>query len=329
MTTTNVPPKKLYAGIDLGSNTIRLIIGYVDNSELHTVKKNLNITRLGRDFHSTFRLSEESKKKSIDTLIEFSDIIREYNVNKVCVCGTGILRRAVNSKEFIDEVFEKTGLKVSVISGEDEARLTALGVKSVVNADNSLIFDVGGGSTEFIFSKKDAPPTERSIDIGAVTLFEAFIKSDPPRPDELKSMNNQIKDAVVKLKEEICKNMISSDEISSEKNNGFGLIFTAGTATTLAAMDMKMESYDPDMVNNHELEYDKVRSLYNELVKKNKEEREKITGLEKGREDIIISGTAIALNVMEVFNKHKMTISDTGLLEGIVIDLHQHEFPSP
>jgi exopolyphosphatase/guanosine-5'-triphosphate,3'-diphosphate pyrophosphatase len=309
--------RKIYSGIDIGSNTIRLIIGYFDDSKLHTIKKFLKITRLGKGFHKTGKIAKEQKKLSIDVLTEFTNIIKKYNADKVCACATGILRSADNSAEFVDDVFKNTGLQINIISGEKEALLTTLGVKSVIKADSSrsLIFDIGGGSTEFILSINDTVEIVRSIDIGAVTLFESFIKSDPPQDDELRSMNGHIKKIV---------SVLIEDYFDKKSPRGFGgdfsLIFTAGTATTLAAMKLKMEDYDPDMVNNQNMTYDEIKLLYDELIKKSKDEREKMTGLEKGREDIIISGTAIALNVMELFNKDKVIISDAGLLEGIVID---------
>jgi exopolyphosphatase/guanosine-5'-triphosphate,3'-diphosphate pyrophosphatase len=313
--------KKVYAGIDIGSNTIRLIIGYFKDEKLHTIKKFLKITRLGRGFHKTGRISDEQKRLSVVVLSEYSDIITRYNAKKISACATGVLRSAENSKEFVDDVFNHTRLSVNIISGEKEALLTTIGVKSVIEADppRSLIFDIGGGSAEFILSINDTTPIARSIDIGAITLFESFIKSDPPRNDELRSMNEHVKEELNKFIENYF-----AKKIPSYLNDGFSLVFTAGTATTLAAMKLKMEEYDPDMINNHKMTYDEIRSIYDELITKSKKEREKITGLEKGREDIIISGTAVALNVMELFSKDKVIISDAGLLEGIVIDCYKN-----
>ena len=196
-------------------------------------------------------------------------------------------------------------------------------MKSSIKADSSksLIFDIGGGSTEFILSNNDTVEIARSIDIGAITLFESFIKSDPPLNDELKSMNEHVKEELNRFIENYF-----AKKIPSYLNDGFSLVFTAGTATTLAAMKLKMEEYDPDMINNLKMTYDEIRSIYDELITKSKAERKKITRLEKGREDIIISGTAIALNVMELFNKDKMIISDAGLLEGIVIDCYKKSY---
>lgn len=302
---------ELYSGIDIGSNTIRLIIGYFKDGKLHTLKKYLDITRLGRDFHETRRLSARSIGKSLDTLSDYSNIIREHNIDKVNVCATGVLRKAQNAKEFTAKVQERTGLTINIISGDEEARLTALGVKSVVKVLDSIIFDVGGGSTEFIRSKENAPSAVRSVDIGAVTLYESFLKNDPPHDDELEAMNRSIKQGI--------SDVMSDMSLEGSERAG-ALIFTAGTATTLAAIKLNMADYDPEKINNVTMTYDEVSSLYDELIKKNHSEREKIIGLEKGRADIIISGTAIALNVMELFGIDDMTISDAGLLEGIVID---------
>jgi len=301
---------KNYAGIDLGSNTIRLLVGRLENSKLHTIYKDLSITRLGSDFYSTSAISKKSWEKSLKVLNEYSDIIREHNVSALSVCATGVLRLAKNAADFVAAVKSETGLDITIISGEQEARLAALGVTSVVSAKKSVIFDVGGGSTEFIITKGDDIKFADSVDIGAVTLYESCVESDPPTHADLEKMSRHIKQALSDCK----------DSLISALPDDYDLIFTAGTATTLAAIKLGMGVYDSDRVNNTLMTSTEARAIYDELISKNKSDRAAIVGLEKGREDIIISGSAIALNVMEMFSKDQMTISDAGLLEGIVIN---------
>jgi exopolyphosphatase/guanosine-5'-triphosphate,3'-diphosphate pyrophosphatase len=306
---------KKYAGIDIGSNTIRMIIGSFSDLALITEKKYLSITRLGKDFHKTGELSAGSIKNSLDTLFTFSQKIKKHDVDNVSVVATGVLRAAKNAKDFVDEVSDKTGLKIEIISGDREAYLTALGVKTVLHLKDSVIFDVGGGSTEFILSRGDSMQVVKSIDIGAVTLFERFVNDDPPGKSELDEMNDHVSEEIKILVEKSFNEYDACD---------LSLIFTAGTATTLAAVKLRMDKYDPDRINGVKMTYGDIQSLYNEFVSLRSDEREKIIGLEKGREDIIISGTCIALKVMEALKKDDVIISAAGLLEGIVIDCYKN-----
>ncbi len=308
----NNSPHDKFASIDIGTNTIRLLIACFDNGALHAIKRSLNITRLGKGFHNTGKIGEEAFWASIEVLIGYAAQITEFGVKSTRVCATGVLRKADNAGEFVNEAYKRTGLNIQIISGDKEAAMTATGVKSAIDTGSagSIIFDVGGGSTEFIFSHGSHDAVVLSLDIGAVTLYESTVKNDPPSADELTAMNKTVRDAIKGLIKKTA-GCIDSDA---------SLIFTAGTATTLAAMSLKMGSYDPDMINNYTITYDELKTLYKELITKTMCERMHITGIEKGREDVIVSGAAIAINVMEIFKKDKMIISDSGLLEGIIID---------
>lgn len=307
--------KNVYAGIDIGSNTIRLIIADLTGSTLHAIRRELNITRLGKGFHNTCRISDEPYQKSLAALKEYKRIIDESYASVAAVVATGVLRLAENAKDFLTDIKKETGLEVRIISGSEEARLTALGVKSAVPSGKSVILDVGGGSTELICTNNDSVDLAHSIDIGAVTLYESFVKGDPPAPYELEAMSRGINESLKHLKESII-----SMAVPYVFDSDTPLIFTAGTATTLAAIKLKMDLYDPDRVNGLSMTRAEVQAIYDELTSRNKEERKRITGLEMGREDIIISGTSVALSVMELFGKDDLTVSDSGLLEGIVID---------
>ncbi len=304
--------KDLCAAIDIGSNTIRLIIGEYSSGKLRVATKELRITRLGKGFHHTGEISEESAEKSLRALTEYSNIIKQFGVTSVAVCATAVMRKAKNAARLVDDIKKQTELDVRVISGDTEARLSALGVSSTIQtrATSTLLFDVGGGSTEFIFSHGNTVEVAMSLPIGVVVMYESFIKNDPPLASELDAMNAQIRQAIINMK----------GESFSAISDNFDIVFTAGTATTLAAIKLNMGDYDPDVINNYVVTYDEVKSLYNDFILKTNPEREKIIGLEKGREDIIIPGALIALNVMDIFGVDAMVISDASLLEGILID---------
>ncbi|MFC1855221.1 hypothetical protein ACFL2A_01585 [Thermodesulfobacteriota bacterium] len=311
--------KKIISGVDIGSNTIRLLVGSFENNQLNIIRKELSVTRLGMGLSVSSVLSDEAMIRSIDTLVRYSKIIKEHGSSRVSVKATHALREADNGDDFVREVLRETGLAVDIISGDEEAHLTALGVQSIISSDNSLIFDVGGGSTEFILSTVGTKEVACSITLGAVTLYESLIKSDPVSLDELMDLQNYIQ-----------KRMSGCEELTNIKSAlkrdcaDFDLIFTAGTATTLAAIKLGLSSYDPDRVNNTRMSYNDVKVMFDDLVSKSVSERKGIVGLSQGREDIIISGSAVALNVMRYFDKDEMIISDAGLLEGIVIDCYKN-----
>ncbi len=175
-----------------------------------------------------------------------------------------------------------------------------------------LVIDIGGGSTELILTRNNKVIISESIKLGVVSLAEKFLRNDPPLPEELDLINS-----------EISKILLSSSRSINEslnKNSVPDLIGTAGTITTLAAMDMKMKVYDPDIINAHVLKIKTIKSLFEQLIKIASTKRNCIAGLEKGREIVIIPGILILCSIMNLINAEKLTVSDSGLLEGILLD---------
>ncbi|MEK6576937.1 MAG: hypothetical protein AABZ05_05010, partial [Nitrospirota bacterium] len=255
------------------------------------------------------------------------------------VAATSAVREAENRQYFIDLVKKETGFDIEVISGEEEARRTFLGIlhglgKGIYPAskasvegeapqallvegatqapiiDNIVAIDIGGGSTEFICGRGGEILSRISIDLGVVKLTEKHIKSDPILPSELSSMDSEI---MVKIK------MVSEQSKGIE---GSILVGTAGSITTLAAIDQKMEAYNPLRINNCILNIAAIRLILSDLVSKSIKERMTIKGLEPGREDIIVAGAAILITIMEEMGHDSLVVSDYGLREGLIIDAY-------
>ena len=315
---------KRYASIDIGTNTLRLLIAEYATSS-HGMKplgyKRI-VTRLGGSFTDEEGIDKDSAERTFQALEEFKRDIEAKKVDQVIAVATSAVREAKNSEWFVDEVLKRTGIKVDVISGAEEARLSFFGVmfvlfdKSVQNKKR-LVMDIGGGSTEFIASTGVDINAMWSTELGVVHLTEKYLKSDPPTADELKALNEKIVDDINDLKKSMAEVGIEVDDYSS--GGGVDLVGTAGTITTLAALEQELEIYNPQRINNFIINKDRLKALYENLSTATIEERLTLKGLESGREDLIVAGAAIARKVAEEFGFSILKVSDGGLLEGILL----------
>jgi exopolyphosphatase/guanosine-5'-triphosphate,3'-diphosphate pyrophosphatase len=303
------------AGIDIGTNTFRLLIAEMDSAQsLREICSAKEITRLGEGFSAKKAFLPAAVARSIAALKQFKEILSKYRVDDMIVVGTSAVREAQNRDAFIEEVKQQTGFDVQVISGEEEALCTFLGVNLVIQnqTEPMLVIDIGGGSTEFIGAEGDAPNFLLSTELGVVHLTEKHLKSDSPTPDELKNLR------------------LAIDKIIKPIGYHFppkGLfVGTAGSITTLAAIDQKMTVYDPQKVNRYPLSRAAIERIFEELSRMPLEQRQKTLGLEKGREDIILTGSLILLTVMELFGYDPVYVSDYGLREGVLIRLYQKKY---
>ena len=302
------------AAIDIGTNTIRLLIADLDQTDqFRKVLTKRRVTRLGEDFIEKSRISCRAIERSISVIQEFLEMTKEHRVERVIAGATSAVRDAANGDDFIKKVYEDTGLRIKVLSGKEEAILTLAGVLSVIKgiASQALVMDIGGGSTELIVVEAGTPISAHSLDLGAVYLSERFLKTDPPTAQALKKMEASIFNRLTFFKEDVLDRRPGP--------SSYSLIGTAGTITTLAAMDQQMMVYDPDKINKHILSRESVKAIYHRLIGIPVVERSLLPGLEKGREDIILAGTCIVVTAMEVFHCHEMVVSDYGLLEGMLM----------
>jgi len=309
----------ILAGIDIGTNTLRLLIAELGPALYREIGSDRRITRLGQDLDRAGVLSREARERSIETLADFSATVKKHAVRQVDAAGTSALRKASNSREFITEVKQRTGLDIRVIPGEEEARLTLLGVSQALRntspgekspLSSALVLDIGGGSTEVIITHPGGEPIATSLPLGAVYLTERFIHHDPPSGEELERLRRSVREAL--------------EQQSALLRPGPACVFagTAGTITTLAAMDQKLSVYDPDRINRSMLTRSAIEGMVRTLSESTLKERRDIPGLEHGREDIILAGAIVTREIMERFGFATILVSDWGLREGIVFDLY-------
>jgi exopolyphosphatase/guanosine-5'-triphosphate,3'-diphosphate pyrophosphatase len=311
----------ILAGIDIGTNTLRLLIADTNGSSLRELHGDRRITRLGRGLDRSGALSLDAREASLAVLSEFAAEVKRRGAEAVSAVGTSALRNARNAGEFIADVRGRTGIAVDVISGEEEARLTLLGVAAAVRRPGggdggpgpALVVDIGGGSTEVIFARGTAHPGIVSLHLGAVYLTERFIHKDPPAQAEVAELRSAVRAELAK----------AGDILAAEPDHRpEQCIGTAGTITTLAAVDQALDNYDPEKINGYILSASSISRIVGRLAIMTLAGRRAITGLEKGREDIILSGAIVAQEIMDHWGYDRMLVSDWGLREGTVLDLY-------
>lgn len=312
--------KELFAVIDVGSNTLRLLIGCIVNKELIRIASSRSVTRLGKDLLKNHELNNESIDKSISSLIEFKSIYEQFKVKKVFAIGTSALREAKNSKDFIRKVRDNTGIDIEIISGDKEAELTQKGILSNFNyiqedlsaLNKFFIIDIGGGSTEWIIHGQDN--IKGSLPLGAVKAYEEFMTEDPPELSQ-----------IIRLKDYIYSELVISGLIKLLHDNytfqNIKFVATGGTVTTLAAIDMGLLKYNGEKINMHRIPRPTLQAISQRLLKMPLAERQTIEGLEPDRADIIITGTLILQSFMETFGFKELIVSDFGLLEGLLVSI--------
>jgi len=307
----------LNAAIDIGSNTLRLLIGEVKNNRIHDICYKRHITRLGTGILHTGRLHDTPIEASIGVLSEFSSLISSYQVKHVKAVATSAIREASNSDSFIHRVLTETGISIEVISGQQEAELTLKGIISSLPESVSrrykslLIIDMGGGSTEWIFYKNNQRLDKGSIPTGVIKLYGQCIKTDPVSKTDICNLNNEIVPHLRALAKHVARSI----------DKGTCLIGTAGTFTTLASIDLRLDTYKREKIHLHRLSLSTLNKMGHNLFSLSLEARKNVRGLEPGRADLIIPGLQFTIKFMEFFHFHTLIVSDYGLLEGVLLDI--------
>lgn len=300
------------AGVDIGTLTCRLLIAVIPtNGRLTELRSERRIVRLGEGVDQTGQLSVAAMDRVIQCLREWREFIDASQVDATAAVATSAVRDAANRDEFLDLVKHEAGFEVELISGEEEARRTLLGIRSGLPHDvtDVLALDIGGGSTEFILDRPGQKPVVHSIDVGVVRLCERLLRHDPPTNDEV----HQAREWVARETKAAVADMGNYQTAT--------FVGTAGTITSLAAMAQKLPTYEPARIHNHQLQLTTIQELELTLLSRKKADRVGLPGLEKGREEVIAAGAIIIRTVMETLGMSECLVSDLGLREGVLINL--------
>lgn len=295
--------KRNLAVIDIGTNTTRMLIFRNEQGNLVRVNKSVRYTRMGQGVNHTGILHHDAQKRNFDALEEYKNIAENYGVKAFYIFGTSAMRDAENAPEFTAYIKEKLGLDIEVISGEAEAELGFIGVSQCFN-ERILIFDIGGGSTEFIYGEENQLKKMISLNLGCVRATEEYLFSDPPTFQELERLNEDIFAELVKK----TRNFAPSKP--------YKLIGIGGTATSLSTIRQKLKIYNSEKVHESIITRNELEAMIEELSAKTIQERQIIAGLEAKRADIILAGAVILLNIFKVTGEKSFTVCDYDNLEG-------------
>ena len=297
--------KPMYAGIDCGTNSTRLIIG--DGTE--TFEREMTITGLGRGVDATGRLSDEGIERVRAALESYREIMDRYDIAGVRMTATSAARDAENRDAFF-EVSEKTvGVRPELISGHEEAELSFLGATAELDpADGPfLVFDIGGGSTEFAVGSTRMEGGF-STDMGSVRFTEKYVESDPPLPEELVA----------------CLSVAEThlDDVAREVPIVHGarqLVGLAGTVSTAAAVEIGLMEYDRSQIHHFRLTREAIEDVYRTLVTESREDRGHNPGLDPGRIDTIVGGMCILARIVRYFDADDILVSESDILDGLIL----------
>ena len=300
------------AGVDIGTLTCRLLIADIStDGRLTELRSDRRILRLGEGVDQTKQLSVAAMDRVVQCLKEWRALIDVAHVDATAAVATSAVRDAANREEFLDRVKREAGFEVELISGDEEARRTMLGIRSGLPAGvtDVLALDIGGGSTEFMLDQPGQTPIVKSIDIGVVRLCERLLRHDPPTDDEIR----QAREWIAKETKAAVADMVNYQAAT--------FVGTAGTITSLAAMAQKLSTYEPARIHNYQLQLTTIQELEQTLLSRKKSDRTGLPGLEKGREEVIAAGAIIIRTIMETLGMTSVLVSDLGLREGVLIDL--------
>ena len=299
------------AAIDVGSNTLRMLIGDIHEYGITRISFERTITRLAQGMTNSGMLGEKNMKESLLVLKGFSESLAHSGMSCIRAVGTSALREARNAQDFTDTVFRETGIRIEIISGMREAELTLRGAMMGMKAEGgSLIIDIGGGSTEWIISQSGSPQSSLygSLPLGVVTLCERFVSGDPPSHEEISALSAEINTRLHALRQKLAERAIPLTRV----------VGTGGSLTTLASMDLGLDTYNHEKVHRHPVSLHRLYALRERLLSLPSRARQAITGLEPERADLIIPGILLTIRWMELFEAREIMVSDFGLLEGLL-----------
>jgi exopolyphosphatase / guanosine-5'-triphosphate,3'-diphosphate pyrophosphatase len=310
--------------IDVGTNSVKLLVADVSGRVVEPVWEESKQTRLGRGFYETRRLQSDAIDATGKAVAQFRETAGKYQATSVRVIATSAARDAVNGNELAAAIEKGSGLKMEIISGEQEADWVFQGVTTDprLASEPLLLLDVGGGSTEFILGQGTDKWFSRSFPLGTVRLLEKNPPNDPPKKEELARCREWIRDF---LEKEVkpALNLKQLDATGLHKFNAesrLTLVGTGGTTSILGRMEANLETYDRAKIEATRLRLERMHWHVEHLWSLPLEERKHVVGLPPNRADVILMGVAIYEAVMEIFGFRELRISTRGLRFAAVMD---------
>jgi exopolyphosphatase / guanosine-5'-triphosphate,3'-diphosphate pyrophosphatase len=281
--------------VDLGTNSTRLLVAEVDDGHVEEIARHTQITRLGEGVDERRKLLPLPIARVRNVLADYRRELEELGAERVLAIGTSAIRDAENGEAFLGEVEWSYGFATRLLSGSDEAQLTRRGVANGRElGDDTLVLDVGGGSTELITARE-----RTSLDVGSVRLTERHLHSDPPTDEELEAAARAVRDELPFLEPD-------------------GAIGVAGTITTLAALELG--GYDPHRVHGYRLSREGVGAQLDRLASLPLAQRRELAGLEPERAPVIVAGAVIVREVLDRYGLAGLEVSERDILHGAALE---------
>ncbi|GBD46417.1 Guanosine-5'-triphosphate,3'-diphosphate pyrophosphatase [bacterium HR41] len=332
------------AVIDIGTNSTRLLVADASGSELREVARANRVTRLGAGLDASGALGADAIARTVTVARDYVRDARALGAARTVAVATQAVREARNREAFVRALAEATGLALRVLSGEEEACLTFLGATTgltpavnrgsaqaakppsaepTVGSQSVAVVDVGGGSTEIVTGLPGRSPTFAvSLPLGVVRHSERYLAHDPPRASELEAL---AADARTRLAEALAAPAATSTRPAASPDGGAArgvpavgaAIAVAGTATSLAAIDQRLDPYDPARVHGYTMSLARARELTGRLAELPLAERRKVPGLHPDRAATIVAGGVLLTETLSALGVERFTVSEHDLLHGI------------
>ncbi|MGC3961103.1 MAG: hypothetical protein QM813_25195 [Verrucomicrobiota bacterium] len=313
---------KRRAIIDVGTNSVKLLVADVAGPEIHPICEESKQTRLGQGFYETHRLLPESVTNTAQAVATFVTQAQALHAQHIRVIATSAARDAINAQDLIAAIAHASGQHLEIISGEQEADWAFHGVTTdpALAQVPLLLLDAGGGSTEFILGCGSQKHFRQSFRLGTVRLLETIPHSDPPTREEFAETRHWVRNFVA---EKIRPTLAPALERETQLQTGqtpILLVGTGGTTTILARMEAQLETYDRVIIENTRISLARLRWHTENLWSMPLARREGIVGLPRKRADVILTGTVIFEAVMEQFGFTELRVSMRGLRFAAVMD---------
>ncbi len=307
---TVAPNLRRVAAIDCGTNSTRLLIAQqAEDNRYEVLHRRQEVTRLGEGVDASRRLRNEAIDRVLATLLSFKEDIDAANVQQFRLIATSAVRDAVNRNVFLEAVQGILGEEIELLSGQREAQLSFLGATYDTEREAPyLVFDLGGGSTEFSYGGKTCEQFF-SADIGCVRITEKFIHSDPPLPEELSAALSLIELHLIDVEKTI-------PSIHEAKT----LIGLAGTVTATAMIEKGLQDYSYDEIHHYSMTHQDMEEVFRLIATDDRENRLMNPGMEEDRVDVIIGGLCILLKIMRHLHFTECLVSEKDILDGLVIE---------
>jgi exopolyphosphatase/guanosine-5'-triphosphate,3'-diphosphate pyrophosphatase len=295
------------AAIDCGTNSTRLLV----SQDGETLERLMTITRLGQGVDAEGSLAPDAIDRTIAVLAGYREVMDRHGVERVRMTATSAARDASNRDVFFDRAEAAVGARPELLSGEEEGRLSFAGATAELDAADGpfLVVDIGGGSTELAVGSEQCDAA-RSIDIGCIRLTEQFLEHDPPGPDELSAALSVVEAWL--------------DEVAHEvpaMRSATRFVGLAGTVSTVAAVEIGLDTYDRDQIHHFVLTRAAVEDVFRTLATEKADDRRWNPGLEEGRVDVIVGGCCALVGVMRYFGFDECLVSEADILDGLVASI--------